>query len=72
MKCRDCGQSTGEQKRSSRPDVCDSCWDNRKALVSGRIPASIEQLRSIQKSMANGRGKAAAKIAAITPLEPRP
>ena len=60
--CRDCRGDLGEQKKSTRSDVCDSCWDSRLALVSGRLPATPEQFKEIQRSMANGRGTAKRRI----------
>jgi hypothetical protein len=64
-KCRDCGGELGEQKKSKRPDVCDSCWQTRLDLVSGRIPATKDQLQGVQRSMAGGRGTAKRRIDAL-------
>jgi len=74
-KCRDCGEKKESRmehfrgrgiegivrERSSRPDVCDECWDARgrliKAVESGEI--SHEAFTKAQKGMKPGRTRRA-------------
>lgn len=59
MRCRDCGEdATITRKGRTRNDVCDSCWETRLELVSGKIVPTGPEVMAIQKAMASGRGRA--------------
>jgi len=59
-KCRDCGNPLPDKpERSQRSDVCDGCWDTRMAIVTGAQPLTADELATMQRKMASGRGTAA-------------
>jgi hypothetical protein len=66
-KCNDCGEQFDTERRNGRPDVCDSCWENRNWLVTqpSIMALHIEEFRKIQKAMACGRGTAKKQIEAL-------
>lgn len=62
MKCNDCGEWLTNDNTSPRSDVCKPCMQTRMDIVSGKTPLTAEQIRGLQKSMANGRGTAKRRV----------
>ncbi len=61
-RCGDCGEDIVEQKRSSRQDICDTCWDNRGWLLENRKMIGMTEFQKVQRAMASHRGTAKRRI----------
>lgn len=65
-RCGDCGEAVIGSGKSTRPDVCDECWERRGWLVKNGAKFCLDpRFRAIQKSMAGKRGTAKKKIIAL-------
>ena len=56
--CGDCGGDIGEQKKSSRRDVCDECWDRRGWLMDNYALIGLDAFQKVQRAMRGRRGTA--------------